>query len=46
MPSRMTGPYRPAWTAVQAIEHIRAEAGKHFDPAIVEAFLNMLAREK
>lgn len=29
----------------RAVEHIRAEAGKHFDPAIVEAFLNMLARQ-
>jgi HD-GYP domain-containing protein (c-di-GMP phosphodiesterase class II) len=38
-------PYRPAWTSAQTIEYIRAESGKHFDPAIVEAFLNMVARE-
>ena len=38
-------PYRPAWTPAQTLEYIRAESGKHFDPAIVEAFLNLLARE-
>jgi len=32
-------PYRPAWTHAEAIAHIRAEAGRHFDPAVVEAFL-------
>ncbi|HVM71922.1 MAG TPA: HD domain-containing phosphohydrolase, partial [Anaerolineales bacterium] len=39
-------PYRPAWTTDQAIEYLHAEAGKQFDPVIVETFLNMLAREK
>jgi PAS domain S-box-containing protein len=39
-------PYRSAWSAVRAVEYIRAESGKHFDPAIVEVFLNLLAREK
>ncbi len=38
-------PYRPAWTVEKSLEYIRAQSGKHFDPAIVEAFLNMLARE-
>ena len=38
-------PYRPAWTTEQTVEYIRAESGKHFDPAIVETFLNQLARE-
>jgi len=38
-------PYRPAWTSAQAFEYIRAQSGKHFDPAIVETFLNMLARK-
>jgi putative nucleotidyltransferase with HDIG domain len=38
-------PYRPAWTPTQALEYIRAESGKHFDPAIIEAFLNLIARE-
>ena len=36
-------PYRPAWTHAEAIDHIRAEAGRHFDPGVVEAFLVLSA---
>ena len=32
-------PYRPAWTAERAFAHLREQAGKHFDPMAVEAFL-------
>lgn len=32
-------PYRPAWTHEDALQYIREQAGKHFDPAIVEFFL-------
>jgi len=32
-------PYRPALTAQEAIEYIRSQSGKHFDPQSVEAFL-------
>jgi HD-GYP domain-containing protein (c-di-GMP phosphodiesterase class II) len=39
-------PYRPAWTVEKAIEHIRKQSGKHFDPEIVEAFLNLISEEK
>jgi PAS domain S-box-containing protein len=35
-------PYRPAWSRAQAVEHIRAESGKHFDPQVVKAFLNLV----
>lgn len=35
-------PYRPAWSAEQALQHIRKEAGKHFDPRVVDAFLNLI----
>jgi PAS domain S-box-containing protein len=35
-------PYRKAWSHGQAIDHIRAESGKHFDPKVVEAFLKMV----
>ena len=35
-------PYRPAWSEERAIAHIRAESGSHFDPDIVEAFLDMV----
>ncbi len=33
-------PYRAAWTARQALEYIQREAGRHFDPQMVEAFLH------
>jgi putative nucleotidyltransferase with HDIG domain len=33
-------PYRPAWSEDQALEHIQSQAGKHFDPQVVEVFLN------
>ena len=32
-------PYRKAWSEEQALEHIRAQSGKHFDPQLVEIFL-------
>ena len=31
--------YKRPWTLDEAAEHLRAEAGAHFDPEIVEAFL-------
>jgi len=34
-------PYRPAWTAGRARQYIRKQAGKHFDPQVVEVFLRM-----
>ena len=35
-------PYRPAWSHDAAIDHIRAQAGTHFDPRIADEFLRML----
>lgn len=35
-------PYRKAWTSEKAKEYIREQAGKHFDPKIVEVFLSLL----
>jgi HD-GYP domain-containing protein (c-di-GMP phosphodiesterase class II) len=35
-------PYRPAWSREKALEHIREQAGKHFDPTIVDTFLRMV----
>jgi putative nucleotidyltransferase with HDIG domain len=32
-------PYRMAWTKEQAIQYIRDQSGKQFDPAIVERFI-------
>ena len=34
-------PYRGAWTEEKAKEYIRNEAGKHFDPEIVDIFLKI-----
>ena len=37
-------PYRPAWSSEQARAYIRAQAGKHFDPRVVEMFLKLANR--
>lgn len=37
-------PYRAAWSREDAIQHLRAGSGKHFDPAVVEVFLDELAQ--
>jgi PAS domain S-box-containing protein len=34
-------PYRPAWTKEKAYQHIRASSGSHFDPKVVEAFMQL-----
>jgi putative nucleotidyltransferase with HDIG domain len=38
-------PYRPAWTREQAVAYLREQAGKHFDPRIVEIFLREVLGE-
>jgi HD-GYP domain-containing protein (c-di-GMP phosphodiesterase class II) len=35
-------PYRNAWTAARVREHLHAESGKHFDPRVVDTFLEMI----
>jgi PAS domain S-box-containing protein len=35
-------PYRKAWTRQKAIAYLREQSGKHFDPEIVDAFLNLI----
>jgi len=37
---RSDRPYRAAWPEMKTMEYIREQAGTHFDPAIVELFLN------
>lgn len=32
-------PYKKAWPLQEAVEHLRASAGLHFDPKVVQAFL-------
>jgi putative nucleotidyltransferase with HDIG domain len=36
---RSNRPYRPAWPADRALEHIQSLAGTHFDPDVVRAFI-------
>lgn len=35
-------PYRKAWTPERALGYIKEQAGKHFDPAVVEQFLKIV----
>jgi len=39
---RSDRPYRPAWAADKVREHIRSSAGTHFDPQVVDVFMQML----
>ena len=34
-------PYKDAWPVQDAVEHIRSQSGKHFDPRVVDAFMDM-----
>jgi len=40
---RSERPYSAAWDDERALEHLREQAGSHFDPAVVDEFLRMLA---
>lgn len=35
-------PYRPAWTKEKVKEYIQEQAGKHFDPKVIEVFFKIL----
>ncbi|MEO4046658.1 two-component system response regulator [Pseudomonas sp. CAU 1711] len=35
-------PYKPAWPVEEAVEFLRRESGRHFDPALVELFLGQM----
>ncbi len=39
-------PYRPAYSREQALEYIRSQSGKYFDPRVVELFLKVIAEEE
>jgi HD-GYP domain-containing protein (c-di-GMP phosphodiesterase class II) len=39
---RSDRPYRPAWPEEKAREHVSSQAGTHFDPQVVEAFLHLI----
>jgi HD-GYP domain-containing protein (c-di-GMP phosphodiesterase class II) len=38
---RADRPYRSAWPKEKVLEHIRSDAGTHFDPTVVETFLKL-----
>ncbi len=38
-------PYRDAWSKPKALEYIKEQSGKHFDPAIVKSFLKIIKSE-
>jgi HD-GYP domain-containing protein (c-di-GMP phosphodiesterase class II) len=38
-------PYREAWTRKEAIDYIREQSGIHFDPQVVEKFLEIIEHE-
>ncbi len=37
-------PYKQAWTHPAAVEEIRSQAGKQFDPELTEVFLELIAK--
>jgi PAS domain S-box-containing protein/putative nucleotidyltransferase with HDIG domain len=39
-------PYRPAWSREDTLDYIREHAGSQFDPALVEAFFDMVRAER
>ncbi len=39
---RSDRPYRPAWPEQKALNYIKSEAGKHFDPLVVKEFLKLV----
>ena len=41
-------PYRPRWEMDRVLEYIRSQSGTHFDPMVVEKFLELVGsgREK
>jgi response regulator RpfG family c-di-GMP phosphodiesterase len=39
---RSDRPYRAAWDEESIIDYLKAERGRHFDPAIVDLFLEKI----
>ena len=35
-------PYKRAWTQAEALAQLRMDSGKHFDPTVIEAFMDTL----
>jgi putative nucleotidyltransferase with HDIG domain len=43
---RSDRPYRPAWSDEKALSYIKEESGKHFDPIVVDAFMEIQKLEQ
>jgi putative nucleotidyltransferase with HDIG domain len=39
-------PYRQAWSREAAIQYVQEQAGAHFDPAVVAAFMDLVNRKE
>lgn len=37
-------PYKHAWSSEEALAHLKSQAGSHFDPRLVEAFIGIRDR--
>jgi response regulator RpfG family c-di-GMP phosphodiesterase len=35
-------PYKPAWPLEKVVEELQNQKGKHFDPAVIDKFLELL----
>jgi putative two-component system response regulator len=35
-------PYKEAWSVQDALDELRRERGKHFDPAVIDAFMTLV----
>ena len=38
-------PYRKSWTREKTLDYVRAQSGKHFDPHVVHAFLDIMEND-
>lgn len=39
-------PYRKAWSKEKILDHIEEQSGKHFDPRVADAFLELIETER
>ena len=39
---RSDRPYRKAWSREKTINHLKSQSGKHFDPQVAEAFIELI----
>ena len=39
-------PYRPAWSEEAALQYLRGQSGKYFDPKVVETFFRFMINQE